>query len=82
MMLNYDETISMLRSISKYGTDWYPDKEQLILFGEYSNYTYNKNRWDNLDLSKAEYVKAIIIKPLENDFYEIIEPTDEEVRAF
>lgn len=82
MMLNYDETINMLGSVSKYGTDWNPDKEQLILFGEYSNYTYNKNRWDNLDLSRVEYVKAIIIKPLENEFYEIIEPTEEEVRVF
>lgn len=82
MILNYDEVITLLRNNSKYGTDWYPEREQLLLFQEYGTYTFNRNRWDYLDLSNMEYLKALIIKPLKNDLYSCKWCSKEEVDKF
>lgn len=83
MKLNYNDVINLIKSLSRFGADWDCDKEQLILVGEYNTYTYCRNRTDNLNLTKSDYKKAVIIKPTEDkDLFEIIYPTDEEVRAF
>lgn len=63
MRLTYDEVIDLLkRATGGRGVDWNPDVHQMILFGEYGNYTYNKNRFDNLDLKGVDFEVALEIK--------------------
>lgn len=63
MRLTYDEVIDLLKRASGgRGADWNPDKHQMILFNKYGNYTYNKNRFDSLDLKDVEFEVALEIK--------------------
>ena len=63
MRLSCDEVIDLLKRASEgRGADWNPDKHQMILFNKYGNYTYNKNRFDSLNLKDVEFEVAIEIK--------------------
>lgn len=63
MRLTYEEVIDLLKRASGgRGADWNPDKHQMILFNKYGNYTYNKNRFDSLNLKDAEFEVALEIK--------------------
>lgn len=82
-ILNYDEVISLLNYLNGgKGVDWYPELYQMILFTTYNNYTYNKNRWDSLNLKGVEYKIAISIKEVEEDKYEVILLNRNEVEVF
>lgn len=63
MRLSYDEVIDLLKRASGgRGADWNPDRHQMILFSRYGNYTYNKNRFDSLNLKDADFEVALEIK--------------------
>ena len=63
MRLTYDEVIDLLkRATGGRGVDWNPNKHQMILFAECGNYTYNKNRFDSLDLKGVDFEVALGIK--------------------
>lgn len=63
MELTYDEVMDLLKRASGgRGVDWNPDKHQMILFGYSGNYTYNKSRFDSLDLKGVDFEVALEIK--------------------
>lgn len=83
MRLSYDEVIELLKKKSGgRGVEWYPEYHQLILFQESGNYTFNKNRWDNLDLSNREFWLALEIYEVEGGMYEVVELNKKEVENF
>lgn len=83
MKLNYENTMILLERLrGSNGVDWNPDKHQLLLFSERGNYTYNKNRLDNLNLQRIDYELAVEIKPINEDNYEVLFLSMEEVQNF
>lgn len=79
--MQYDEVRAVLNSFSN-KTSWYPEKEQLLVEYDFHSYTYNKNRWDNLHISTEDMIKAVHIKPINNDSWNVVFYTKEQVEKF
>lgn len=79
---DYDDVGLFLMNIGY--SDWYPERDNLILCGEYGNSTYFRNRWDSITLSEAKYKKAYLISPVENNdrLWTIKELSKKEIENF
>ena len=79
--MKYDEVRAVLNSFSN-RTSWYPEKEQLLVEYDFSSYTYDKNRWDNLHINTEDIVKAVHINPINDNAWNVVFYTKEQVEKF
>lgn len=80
MKMNYNEVQILLRNIGY--ANWYPDFDNLILVQEWGNYTFLKQRFDNLRLEDREFKKAIRINPISENLWKVSYLTREELKEF